>query len=897
MAKPNGASGEIDRGLPMSIEAERAVLGAVLLDNFAFTQTAGILTADEFALDSHRRIYQAMVDLSAESMPIDFVTLTEQLAQRKEVEAVGGVQYVTSLTDGLPRVKNIEQYVRLVKDKARLRRLIMLADSAMRQAYDQADPAQTIISAVEADVMELSAERSTTGLMSIPEIVQSSFGSIDALYEQGQRITGVETFYEDFDNMTSGLQNGDLIIIAARPSCGKTAYAMNIAENCAIRSRKTVAVFSLEMSRRALIQRMLCSQARVDSLKLRTGFLGRDDYSKLVAALADLLEAPIFVDDNSAITVPEIRGKCRRLKQVRGALDLIIVDYLQLLATDKKYDNRTQEVSSYSRGLKALAKDMSCPVVALSQLSRAPEMRSGNKRPMLADLRESGCLAGHSLVPMSNGRRVAIAELVDRTFSALVLNETTMQLEWVPGVRAVCSGRKKVLRMTTRLGRCIDLTASHELLTIGGWRQLSDLSPGICIALPRVLRTGNDGSTMSDDELILMAHLIGNGSTVPSQPTRYVTPRPILGELVCATATRLFGEEIAPRMEPDKLRKCYNVFLKSTKRHTHGVFGALRLWLESYGVFGHRSRTKHVPEKVFMQGDLKIAFFIKHLWSTDGSIFVPGQEGIPNIYYSTSSFRLARDVQSLLLRVGINAVIRPPIKDNYQVCISGKSDMMAFISLIGAVDPERIAALDKLRMRLELIKENTNRDVIPKDAWLALVTPAMQLANITSRQMQAGLNQKYCGTTIYKSAMSRERAARVAKVVLCERLARLAVSDVYWDQIKSIEAIGTDEIDVFDLIVPGYNHNFVAEDIVVHNSIEQDADVVSFLFREEMYDPGNPDLEGKAELIVAKQRSGPTGTVPLAFIKRYTKFENLAAGVSDPLPYVPPVSQREWDSA
>jgi replicative DNA helicase len=388
----------LDRGLPASAEAERAILGAILLDNQAYPQAAEFLRADDFSLDSHRRIYLRMMELAESGRPIDFVTLTEQLGQHKEIEAVGGVAYVTSLTDGLPRVKNIEQYVRIVRDKALLRGLIHAASSAIEKAYQQDAPAEEIVDAAESAIFQIAEKRIGQGFMGIPEIVKSSFGSIDKLYEQGQRITGLETHFEDLDGMTSGLQKSDLVIIAARPSMGKTAFAINIAENAAVMDNKVVGVFSLEMSRESLLLRMLCSQALVDSHRLRTGFLGRDDYQKLVGALAALAEAPIFIDDTPGISISEMRAKCRRLQQAQGRLDMVIVDYLQLVAAapagsgGRRYENRTQEVSAISRGLKALAKEMRCPVVALSQLSRAPESRTGNNRPQLADLRESGAI-------------------------------------------------------------------------------------------------------------------------------------------------------------------------------------------------------------------------------------------------------------------------------------------------------------------------------------------------------------------------------------------------------------------------------------------------------------------------------------------------------------------------
>jgi replicative DNA helicase len=387
----------LDRSMPASLDAERSILGAILLDNDIFPQAAESLRGDDFSLDSHRRIYARMVELNETSRPIDIVTLTEELGRHKEVEAVGGVAYISSLTEGLPRRENIEHYVKIVKDKAVLRALIHAANAAITRALEQSDTTEEIVDSAESAIFKISESRIGRGFLGVKEIVKESFGTIDALYERGQRITGLETHYPDLDGMTSGLQPSDLIIIAGRPSMGKTAFALNIAENVAVNSAKVVGIFSLEMSREALLMRLLCSQAKIDSHKLRTGFLGREDFQKLSVALSALADSPIFIDDTPAISLHEMRAKSRRLQQAEKRLDLIIVDYLQLMASaptgsGRRFENRTQEVSAISRGLKALAKEMRVPVIALSQLSRAPESRGGDHRPQLADLRESGSI-------------------------------------------------------------------------------------------------------------------------------------------------------------------------------------------------------------------------------------------------------------------------------------------------------------------------------------------------------------------------------------------------------------------------------------------------------------------------------------------------------------------------
>jgi replicative DNA helicase len=330
---------------------------------------------------------------------VDIITLANELGRYKEVESVGGVAYLASLTEGLPRRPVIEEYIRIVKDKSLLRKLMGICSMAIARAADQGEPALEVLGAAETQLMEVTERGITQGFQSLDQIVQHSFGSIDNLYNQGRHeITGLATGFYELDTMTSGLQKGELIIIAARPSMGKTALAINIAQHAAINSKAIVAIFSLEMTKESLLRRMLASQAPVDQRKLQTGAIFREDRDKLQKALGDLVDSRLFIDDTAGISLAETRAKARRLKQTAGGLDLVVVDYLQLMsatlpsAGGKRYENRTQEVSAISRGLKALAKELNVPVVALSQLSRASERRGEDKRPFLSDLRESGSI-------------------------------------------------------------------------------------------------------------------------------------------------------------------------------------------------------------------------------------------------------------------------------------------------------------------------------------------------------------------------------------------------------------------------------------------------------------------------------------------------------------------------
>ena len=387
-----------EAGLPANVDAEKTILGAILLDNAAHAEAAEKLQPDDFSLDSHRRIFQRMGELLTAQRAVDIVTLSNELARSKEIEAVGGVAYLASLTEGLPRRPVIEEYIRIVKDKSLLRRLMLICSEAIARAADQSEPALEVLGAAEASLLEVTERSLSTGLEPLDKIVAGSFGSVENLYSHSRAVTGLATGFYKLDEMTSGLQKGELIIIAARPSMGKTALGINIAQNTATQSNAVVAIFSLEMSKESLLRRMLASQAWVDQKRLQTGFIPSEDRERLHNALNVLVESRLFIDDTAGISLAEMRAKARRLKQQAGGLDLVVVDYLQLMSATlpanggNRYENRTQEVSAISRGLKALAKELHVPVVALSQLSRASERRGDDKRPLLSDLRESGSI-------------------------------------------------------------------------------------------------------------------------------------------------------------------------------------------------------------------------------------------------------------------------------------------------------------------------------------------------------------------------------------------------------------------------------------------------------------------------------------------------------------------------
>jgi replicative DNA helicase len=651
-----------------------------------------------------------------------------------------------------------------------------------------------------------------------------------------------------------------------------TSLALSLAYNVAFLANATVGVFSLEMSRDQLVQRILAMHTSIDMQRLRTGNLRADELNLAFEGMGVLSELPIYIEDTPGLSITEVRAKARRLHAEAG-VDLLMIDYLQLMS-GRRTDNRVQEVSEISRGLKALARELNVPVIALSQLSRAVEGRQSHV-PMLSDLRESGCLAGESLVYMPDeGVHRRIDELVGRTgFNVLALNTGTWRLEPRPVTNAFCTGVKPVFRLTTRLGRSIRATGNHKFLTIDGWRRLDELAPGQRLAMPRHL-PGPAAHTMSDDELALLALLIGDGCTLARQPIHFTTADADMAELAAELATRVFGAALTPRVSTE--RTWYQVYLAATARLTHRVRNPVAAWLDSMGVFNLRSHEKRVPERVFAQPDAQIAHFLRHLWATDGCLHLsPGGRHAPTIYYASSSERLARDVQSLLLRLGINAILsRSPQqrgRDQFHVEVSGASDQRRFLALIGAVGQRKRGQLQAIRGYLAEHTVNTNRDVIPSAVWRMLVVPAMQTLGLTSRQMQAALGNAYCGTALYKQNLGRERASRLATVVRSPELLHLATSDVYWDEIVSVEPDG--EAPVYDLTVDGL-HNFVVNDMTAHNSIEQDADIVMFIYREELYDK-ETDKKGIAEIHIAKHRNGPLGIIPLRFEARTTRFQNL----------------------
>ena len=375
---------------PQNIEAEQSVLGGILIENEAINKVIEILTPEDFYRDAHRKIFEALIILSERDEPADLITLTDELQKRNQLDSIGGASYLASLIDSVPTAANIEYYAKIVKEKAVVRNLISTSTEIITKSYEYLGDVESLLDEAEQEIFKISGARVRPSFYPIREVVKGSFKTLERLYEKKDLITGIPSGFKELDRMTAGFQPSDLIIIAGRPSMGKTAFCLNVAQYAAIQKKVPIAIFSLEMSKEQLGIRMLCSEAFVEGTHLRTGFLNESDWPKLTIAEGNLSEAPIYIDDTAALSALELRAKTRRLRAEHD-LGLVIIDYLQLMKGRARVENRQQEISEISRSLKALAKELNIPVIAVSQLSRKTEERTGN-RPQLSDLRESGAI-------------------------------------------------------------------------------------------------------------------------------------------------------------------------------------------------------------------------------------------------------------------------------------------------------------------------------------------------------------------------------------------------------------------------------------------------------------------------------------------------------------------------
>ncbi|MEO7804360.1 MAG: replicative DNA helicase [Actinomycetota bacterium] len=470
---------------PHNLEAEESVLGACLLSREAIANVLEIVAAEDFYKPANTEIFKAMMELFRKGEPVDAVTLAEELTRRNAIDSVGGKPYIFTLVETVPTPGSAPYYARIVEELALLRRLIEAAHSISDMAFSVPEEVDETVDKAQHLIYEVSQRRRASDFTELRDLLAESMEMVEKLYEKGSSITGLPTGFTELDKITAGLQNSNLIIIAARPAMGKSSLALSIAQHAAVEEQIPVVMFSLEMSKAELTQRLICSEARVDSNRLRRGALQESDWPKISHALGKLAEAPIFIDDSGHVTIMEMRAKCRRLKAKHG-LGLVIVDYLQLMQSTRYTDNRVQEVADISRSLKLLARDLDLPVIALSQLSRNVEHRT-DKRPLLADLRDSGCLTADTRILRSDtGEQVTMGELFASAEQNVPIWTLDDDLKLRPGImtHVFASGTKEVFKLTLRSGKCITASANHPFLSLDGWKRLDELVIGTRLATP-----------------------------------------------------------------------------------------------------------------------------------------------------------------------------------------------------------------------------------------------------------------------------------------------------------------------------------------------------------------------------------------------------------------------------
>ncbi|MFZ5478048.1 MAG: replicative DNA helicase [Myxococcota bacterium] len=865
------------QGLPHNLETERSLLGGLLLDASQLGDVREKLKPDDFHRPWHQTLFRVMGEMSDAGITPDPTTVLDELERKNLTESCGGAAYVLGLPGACPSVENVEKYAELVKKHALRRNLHLAAQSIIEEVQRGEKDTDALLSESERLIFEIAQLSGPRDWHPLSVVVDEQMMAIQERSRRPGDVTGVPTGFVDLDRMLAGLQRTDLIVLAARPAMGKTAMVLNLALNGALRGHVAVGIFSLEMSRQQLVQRMLCSQARVDASKVRTGHLDpHEDWRQLVEAAEQLHALPILIDDTPGLTITQLRSKARRLKSEHPDLGLIIIDYLQLMqGTGGAKESRENVISTISRGLKILAKELEVPVIALSQLNRSLESRT-DKRPLPSDLRE--CVTGDTKVVLADGRRMEIRELEGRT-PEVVTVRADGRLDVARSEAVWRVGTRPVFRVRLASGREVRATAEHRLFGARGWVHVRDLRPDDRLAISRRLPAPVEPASWPDDHLVLLGHLVGDGSYLVHQPLRYTTASEENSDAVRQAASRGFGVTVTRH----RGRGAWHQLVLSGNGNRWHPAGVNR-WLRELGLFGQRSHEKRLPGGVFTLPDRQVALLLRHLWATDGCIHVRpvGARGSPRVFFSTNSRGLADDVAALLLRVGIVARIREirqgRHRDLYAVDVTGGEAQLRFLDVVGAFGP-RVAPAAALRSALARTTRETNVDTLPRE-WFDDVRAAMAERGVRHRNMAARRGTSHGGSAHFKFAPSRATFADYARILGDDLLLARSESDLFWDRVVSVEPAGEEE--VWDLTVPG-TATWLADGVVSHNSgaIEQDADVILFIYRDEVYNPDSPD-KGIAEIIVAKQRSGPIGTVKLAFIGKYVLFQNLAAAQDAP---------------
>ncbi|GAB3148734.1 replicative DNA helicase [Micromonospora sonneratiae] len=873
---PAQRENQYDKTPPQDIAAEQCVLGGMLLSKDAIADVVEILKTNDFYRPVHATIFDAILDLYGRGEPADAITVAAALADSGDLARIGGAPYLHTLIASVPTAANASYYARIVGERAVLRRLVEAGTRIVQLGYGSAAgggrDVDDVVDLAQQAVYEVTERRVSEDFAVLADMLQPTLDEIEAVGAQGGVMTGVPTGFSDLDRLLNGLHAGQLIIVAGRPGLGKSTASMDFARNAAIRANQASAIFSLEMSKVEIVMRLLSAEARVPLHVLRSGQLSDDDWTKLARCMGEISEAPLFVDDTPNMNLMEIRAKARRLKQ-RHDLKMIVVDYLQLMSSPKRTESRQQEVAELSRGLKLLAKEVECPVIAVSQLNRGPEQRT-DKRPQLSDLRESGCLtAATRVIRADDNSEVTMGELLASGARDIPVWALDEKLRYTPRTmtHVFPSGTREVFRMTLTSGKQIDATSNHPFLTFDGWRALGDLAPGSRIAAPRHIPPPLSPKRWAEAEVVLLAHLLGDGSFVRHQPIRYASQDEHNLQAV-ADAAKYFG--ITAVRDEYAAARVTTLRLPAPYRLARGRRNPIAAWLDSFGLFGLRSHEKFVPKGVFALPKEQVTLFLRHLWATDGSVTINKSGRSGRVYFSSTSRRMLEDISRLLLRYGITARLRlvqvANRRPQYTLDISGRDDQLRFLREIGVHGLRSVNCATLLAVLGER-ETNPNVDTVPKEVWNK-VRQLLLERDMSHREFAAAVGTQFCGSTMWKHSPSRSRLSAIAGVLDSADLELHATNDVFWDEIVSIESLG--EMDVYDATVLG-SHNFIANGIATHNSIEQDADVVILLHRDDYYDKESPRA-GEADFIVAKHRNGPTDTVTVAAQLHLSRFVDMA---------------------
>ncbi|HEY4177735.1 MAG TPA: replicative DNA helicase [Kofleriaceae bacterium] len=863
------------RVLPHNLDAEASILGGVILRNDVLIQLE-TLEVDDFYDMKHKVVWQAIRNLEAAARPIDVVTVEVEVEKQGKLDAIGGIAFLGELAMRVPTADNVLTYAEIVQEKHQARKLMLAANDIHEKGYEDGLEVRDYLDEAEGKIFEVTQKKAKSGPEPVKSLVKKVFSSLDERFKSEGGITGLPTGFTDLDAKTAGLQPTELIILAARPAMGKTSFALSLAQNAATSQGWPCLVFSLEMSSTQLAERMLCSEARVDSSALRRGQLQRQDMTNLTYAAATLSKAPILIDDTPALSLRELRARARRFrsdptlfpKEGGKKFGLILVDYLQLMrgSPQAAKASREQEISEISRGLKSLAKELDCPVLALSQLNRSLENRT-DKRPQLSDLRE--CVTGDTLVALADGRHVPIETLVGTEPDVVTMlpdgRITTAHSDKVWKV-----GEREVFDVHLASGATIRCTGKHRLYGPDGWKRVEDLAAGDRLAIARQLPEPAETIEWSDAKVALLGQLIGDGSYLKHGPMRYTTESEENAQSVITGAAE-FGCDVKRYAGR---RNWFQLLISGNGNRWHPA--GVNKWLRDLGIFNQRSHQKRVPEEVFRLSNRQIALFLRHLWATDGSIWVDKHESRARVFFTTNSPGLSSDVTALLRRLGFitraRQIEQGRYKSMYPVDIYGVDQQRRFLDVVGVHGPRIVQAQAWYRYAEGRVA-NTNVDTLPVEVFeqvrQAIASRGLSLPEVSRRRGVAQISKR---TTF---APSRRLISEYADLLDDRSLRAHATSDLFWDRITSIGPAGLEP--VYDLTVPGPAAWVAATSIISHNSgaIEQDADVIMFIYRDVIYNPDteNPDI---AEVILGKNRHGSTGTVETRFEGRYTRFENLS---------------------